>query len=150
MTGVFALASVAAMQGRVAMWHSLGDAVTPLDLRKVSSNVFTTPEVATVGITQQDVDTSDVRVASVLLSLAPNARSKMQGFTDGFVKLFCLPTTGIIIGGVVVAPRASELIHAVSVAVAVKTGLAGSQAGTGQLTVKATALASTPSVPAPG
>ncbi len=116
-TGVFALASVAAMQGRVAMWHSLGDAVTPLDLRKVSSNVFTTPEVATVGITQQDVDTSEVRVASVLLSLAPNARSKMQGFTDGFVKLFCLPTTGIIIGGVVVAPRASELIHAVSVAV---------------------------------
>ncbi|MDO5676966.1 MAG: NAD(P)H-quinone dehydrogenase, partial [Propionibacteriaceae bacterium] len=45
---------------------------------------------------------------------------KMQGFTDGFVKLFCLPTTGIIIGGVVVAPRASELIHSVSLAVAQK------------------------------
>lgn len=117
-TGVFALASVAAMQGRVAMWHSLGDAVTPLDLRLVSSNVFTTPEVATVGVTQQEVDRGEVRVASILLPLAPNARSKMQGFTEGFVKLFCLPTTGIIIGGVVVAPRASELIHAVSIAVA--------------------------------
>lgn len=117
-TGVFALASVAAMQGRVAMWHSLGDAVTPMDLRLVSSNVFTTPEVATVGVTQSQVDTGEVRVASVLLPLAPNARSKMQSFTDGFVKLFCLPTTGIIIGGVVVAPRASELIHAVSLAVA--------------------------------
>lgn len=117
-TGVFALASVAAMQGRVAMWHSLGDAVTPLDLRLASSNVFTTPEVATVGITQSQVDAGEVRVASVLLPLAPNARSKMQSFTDGFVKLFCLPTTGIIIGGVVVAPRASELIHAVSLAVA--------------------------------
>ncbi|MFT3887369.1 MAG: NAD(P)H-quinone dehydrogenase [Arachnia sp.] len=116
-TGVFALASVAAMQGRVAMWHALGDAVTPLDLRNVSSNVFTTPEVATVGISQAEVDRGDLRVASVLLPLASNARSKMQGFTDGFVKLFCLPTTGIIVGGVVVAPRASELIHAVSVAV---------------------------------
>lgn len=119
-TGVFALASVAAMQGRVAMWHALGDAVTPLDLRLVSSNVFTTPEVATVGVSQREVDAGEVRVASVLLPLAPNARSKMQGFTEGFVKLFCLPTTGIIIGGVVVAPRASELIHAVSIAVAQK------------------------------
>ncbi len=117
-TGVFALASVAAMQGRVAMWHSLGDAVTPLDLSLVSANVFTTPEVATVGVTQQQVDSGEVRVASVLLPLGPNARSKMQGFTDGFVKLFCLPTTGIVVGGVVVAPRASELIHAVSIAVA--------------------------------
>lgn len=119
-TGVFALASVAAMQGRIAMWHSLGDAVAPLNLRTVSSNVFTTPEIATVGVTQKMVDSGEIRVASVLLPLAPNARSKMQGFTDGFVKLFCLPTTGIIIGGVVVAPRASELIHSVSLAVAQK------------------------------
>lgn len=44
-TGVFALASVAAMQGRIAMWHSLGDAVAPLDLRSVSANVFTSPSV---------------------------------------------------------------------------------------------------------
>lgn len=116
-TGVFPLASVAAMQGRIAMWHALGDAVGPLDLRKVSSNVFTSPEIATVGTTQQQVDSGEVRVASVLLPLASNARAKMQGFTDGFVKLFCLPTTGIIVGGVVVAPNASELIHSVAVCV---------------------------------
>ena len=41
----------------------------------------------------------------------------MQGLRDGFVKLFCLPVTGIIVGGVVVAPHASELIHATAVAV---------------------------------
>ncbi len=116
-TGVFPLASVAAMQGRIAMWHALGDAVGPLDLRKVSSNVFTSPEIATVGTTQKQVDSGEVRVASVLLPLASNARAKMQGFTDGFVKLFCLPTTGIIVGGVVVAPNASELIHSVAVCV---------------------------------
>lgn len=116
-TGVFALASVAAMQGRIAMYHCLGDAVAPLNLRNVSANVFTSPEIATVGVTQRQVDAGSVRVASVLLPLASNPRAKMQGFTDGFVKLFCLPTTGIIIGGVVVAPNASELIHSVSVAV---------------------------------
>ena len=117
-TGVFALASVAAMQGRIAMGHALGDAVSPLDLRKVSSNVFTAPEIATVGVTQAQVDQGEVRATSVLMALGSNARAKMQGFSDGFVKLFCLPTTGIIVGGVVVAPYASELIHAVSVAVA--------------------------------
>jgi dihydrolipoamide dehydrogenase len=112
------LASVAAMQGRIAMWHFLGDAVSPLDLKRVSSNVFTAPEIATVGWSQQAVDRGEIQANQVLLPLAGNARAKMQGIHDGFVKLFCRPGTGIVVGGVVVAPRASELIHAVSVAVA--------------------------------
>ena len=116
-TGVLMLASVAAMQGRIAMWHALGDAVAPLNLRAVSSNVFTAPEIATVGWTQQAVDAGEIDAKSVLLPLAGNARAKMQGVHDGFVKLFCRPGTGIVVGGVVVAPRASELIHAVSLAV---------------------------------
>jgi NAD(P)H dehydrogenase (quinone) len=117
-TGVLMLASVAAMQGRIAMWHFLGDAVSPLDLRTVSSNVFTAPEIATVGWSQHAVDQGEIDVRAVLLPLAGNARAKMQGVHDGFVKLFCRPGTGIVVGGVVVAPRASELIHPVSIAVA--------------------------------
>jgi len=117
-TGILMLASVAAMQGRIAMWHFLGDAVSPLDLKKVSSNVFTAPEIATVGWTQQAVDNGEIDAEVVRLELAGNARAKMQGVRDGFVKLFARPGTGIIVGGVVVGPRASELIHPVSVAVA--------------------------------
>ncbi len=55
-TGVLALASVAAMQGRIAMWHSLGEAVRPLRLSMVAANVFTDPEIAAVGISQATVD----------------------------------------------------------------------------------------------
>ncbi|WP_210504455.1 NAD(P)H-quinone dehydrogenase [Nocardioides xinjiangensis] len=117
-TGVLMLASVAAMQGRIAMWHFLGDAVAPLDLKKVSSNVFTSPEIATVGWSQQAVDAGEIHAEVVTLPLAGNARAKMQGVRDGFVKLFCRPGTGIVVGGVVVGPRASELIHPVSIAVA--------------------------------
>lgn len=117
-TGVLMLASVAAMQGRIAMWHFLGDAVTPLDLKKVSSNVFTAPEIATVGWSQQAVDAGEIQAEVVMLPLSGNPRAKMQGVRDGFVKLFCRPGTGIVVGGVVVAPRASELIHPVSIAVA--------------------------------
>ncbi|HET7351750.1 MAG TPA: NAD(P)H-quinone dehydrogenase, partial [Marmoricola sp.] len=117
-TGVLMLASVAAMQGRIAMWHFLGDAVTPLDLKEVSSNVFTAPEIATVGWSQQAVDNGEIDANTVRLGLAGNPRAKMQGVRDGFVKLFCRPGTGIVIGGVVVGPRASELVHPISLAVA--------------------------------
>lgn len=116
-TGVFALASVAAMQGRIAMWHALGDAVPQLDQETIASNVFTAPEIATVGVTQKDVDEGRSGAEMLMLPLGSNARAKMQDFTDGFVKLFCLPVTGIIVGGVIVAPTASELIHSVSLAV---------------------------------
>jgi dihydrolipoamide dehydrogenase len=117
-TGVLMLASVAAMQGRIAMRHILGDAVIPLELKQVSSNVFTAPEIATVGWSQQAVDAGEIEAESVRLDLAGNPRAKMQGVHDGFVKLFCRPNTGIVIGGVVVGPRASELVHPISVAVA--------------------------------
>jgi NAD(P)H dehydrogenase (quinone) len=117
-TGVLMLASVAAMQGRIAMWHFLGDAVAPLDLTQVSSNVFTAPEIATVGWSQRAVDAGEVQADQVLLPLAGNPRAKMQGVHDGFVKLFCRPGTGLVEGGVIVAPRASELIYPVALAVA--------------------------------
>jgi dihydrolipoamide dehydrogenase len=113
-TGVLMLASVAAMQGRIAMAHVLGDAVSPLNLRAVSSNVFTDPEIATVGWTQQDMDESTV---TVKLPLNTNPRAKMQGVHDGFVKLFARRGSGTVVGGVVVAPRASELVYPVALAV---------------------------------
>ncbi|EMF00288.1 NAD(P)H-quinone dehydrogenase [Streptomyces mobaraensis NBRC 13819 = DSM 40847] len=116
-TGVLALASVAAMQGRIAMYHFLGDAVAPLNLKAVSANVFTDPEIATVGYSQADVDKGLIDARVVKLPLLRNPRAKMQGIRDGFVKLFCRPGTGIVVGGVVVAPRASELIHPISIAV---------------------------------
>jgi NAD(P)H dehydrogenase (quinone) len=70
-----------------------------------------------VGWTQSAVDAGEIQVETVMLPLSGNARAKMQGVRDGFVKLFCRPGTGIVVGGVVVGPRASELIHPVSIAV---------------------------------
>ncbi|HEY9474577.1 MAG TPA: NAD(P)H-quinone dehydrogenase [Mycobacteriales bacterium] len=116
-TGVLALASVAAMQGRIAVWHAMGEAVAPLRLKTVSANVFTHPEIATVGVQQTAVDNGEVPARAVTLPLATNPRAKMQGLTEGFVKLFCRPATGAVVGGVVVAPHASELILPITLAV---------------------------------
>jgi NAD(P)H dehydrogenase (quinone) len=120
-TGVLMLASVAAMQGRIAMWHALGEGVAPIKLKTVAAAVFTRPEIATVGIGQRAIDAGEVPARTIMLPLATNPRAKMQGLRRGFVKLFCRPATGVIIGGVVVAPVASELV--LPIAMAVQNGL---------------------------
>jgi pyruvate/2-oxoglutarate dehydrogenase complex dihydrolipoamide dehydrogenase (E3) component len=116
-TGVLMLASVAGMQGRIAMWHALGEGVAPIRLKTVAANVFTHPEIATVGISQHAIDSGEVPARTIMLPLATNARAKMEGLRRGFVKLFCRPATGVVIGGVVVAPTASELILPIAIAV---------------------------------
>jgi pyruvate/2-oxoglutarate dehydrogenase complex dihydrolipoamide dehydrogenase (E3) component len=116
-TGVLPLASVAAMQGRIAMSHALGDAVAPLDLGVVAATVFTDPEIATVGVSQRDIDDDRVDADVVMLALSRNPRAKMLGIDDGFVKLFAQKGSGVVIGGVVVASRASELVFPVALAV---------------------------------
>ena len=113
-TGILLLASVAAMQGRIAMWHALGEAVAPLRLKTVSANIFTHPEIATVGIGHDAIASGAVPARTVMLPLATNARAKMQVELDGFVKIYCRPATGVIIGGVVVSPggvRAHPAAH---------------------------------------
>ncbi len=116
-TGVLMLASVAAMQGRIAMWHALGEGAPPLKRKLVSANVFTHPEIATVGVSQAEVDAGTVPARVLMLPLGTNPRGKMRELEHGFVKLIVRPATGIVVGGVVVGPEASELILPVAVAV---------------------------------
>jgi pyruvate/2-oxoglutarate dehydrogenase complex dihydrolipoamide dehydrogenase (E3) component len=116
-TGVLLLASVAAMQGRIAMWHALGEAVQPIRLSHVASTIFTDPEIASVGVSQAVVDRGEITARVIKQPLATNPRAKMGGFRDGFVKIFARPGTGLVLGGVVVAPRASELILPIAIAI---------------------------------
>lgn len=119
-TGVLALASVAAMQGRIAMAHLMGDSVTPLKLKQVASNIFTAPEIASVGVSEADVESGNYQGDIFKLSLSTNPRAKMMNVKDGFVKIIARKGSGTVIGGVVVAPRASELIFPLALAVAKK------------------------------
>jgi len=105
------------MQGRLAMSHALGDAVAPISLRGVAANIFTEPEIATVGFSEAQLVASGVTYVTSTLPLARNPRAKMLGMRHGFVKLFA-HTNGQVLGGVVVASRASELIFPITLAVA--------------------------------
>lgn len=115
-TGVLPLASVAAAQGRIAVAHALGETVLPLDVRGIASTVFTDPEIATVGVSQREADARD-DIRSITMPLVTNPRAKMDNLSVGFVKLFARGGGNQVVGGVVVAPRASELIFPIALAV---------------------------------
>jgi len=110
------LASVAAGQGRTAMWHLLGQAVAPLRWDAVVATIFTDPQIATVGLSEQRAAETGIEVEVDTLPLAGNARAKMSNRPDGFVKLLARPGSGTIAGGAVVASYASDLIAPISAA----------------------------------
>ena len=124
-TGGMMLASVAAMQGRIAMWHALGQAVAPFNRDEVAANVFTDPEIATAGISEAAAIERGLAVEVLTLPFATNARAKMVALEDGFVKIIAASRTGRVLGGTIVAPHASDLILPLSVAV--HAGLSVSQ-----------------------
>lgn len=111
------LASVASMQGRTAIFHALGDIVIPLERRRITSNIFTAPEIATIGWQENDIADGHIQGVVHKLPLAANPRAKMMGIKDGFVKLIAREGSGTVVGGVIVAPRASELIYPIAIAV---------------------------------
>ncbi len=116
-TGQMLLSSVASMQGRKIARHALGLPVTPLDYSKVAEAIFTEPEIASVGLVDVEAAAQGRKVRTTKVPFASNARSVLQHFTRGFVKITSDPATGIVLGGTIVGHRASELIGIVALAV---------------------------------
>lgn len=116
-TGQMPLSSVAAMQGRKIARHALGLPVSPLDYSKVAEAIFTEPEIASVGLVDVAAAAEGRKVRTMKVPFASNARSVLQHFTRGFVKVTSDPATGVVLGGTIVGHRASELIGVIALAV---------------------------------
>ena len=116
-TDFYPLASVASMQGRTAVFHTMGDVAVPTQKRNIASNVFTSPEIASVGWSENEIQDGLVKGEIQKILLTTNPRAKMQGIKDGFIKLFASTGSRTVIGGVVVGPSASELIYPIAIAV---------------------------------
>ena len=78
--------------------------------------IFTTPEIAHVGLSEDDCRKRDLPIKKAIAPLNIIARSNTADFRDGFVKLIA-DKKGVILGGTIVAPGASEMIHEVGLAV---------------------------------
>ena len=81
--------------------------------------MFTQPELATVGLGEDEADGREVIVASYPFN--DHGKSMVMGETSGFVKLVADARSGEILGGTVVGPHASDLIHEVVVAMAFRS-----------------------------
>jgi pyruvate/2-oxoglutarate dehydrogenase complex dihydrolipoamide dehydrogenase (E3) component len=116
-TGQMPLSSVASMQGRKIARHAMGLPVTPLDYDKVTEAIFTEPEIASVGLAEVDAAAQGRKVRTTKVPFTSNARSVLQDFTRGFVKVTSDPATSVVLGGTIVGHRASELIGIIALAV---------------------------------
>ena len=116
-TGVLMLASVAAMQGRIAMCPPPRRRGQPAEHPGGVLERVHRPRDRHGRLAEKDIEEGATSTVTLKLPLATNARAKMQGVHDGFVKLFARTGSGTVVGGVIVAPRASELIYPVALAV---------------------------------
>ena len=76
-----------------------------------------------MGISQSDVEADPTMFTGMTMKLSTNPRAKMMAVDDGFVKIFARRGSGTVMGGVVVGPRASELIFPIALAVTHRLGV---------------------------
>jgi dihydrolipoamide dehydrogenase len=88
----------------------------PIDYRNVPSVTYCHPEVASVGLTEQDAKAKGMEVKVGRFPFSANGRARTAGETDGFVKIVRDARYGEIIGAHIVGSHASELIHELVVA----------------------------------
>ena len=115
--GGMMLASTAAMQGRHAALHAFGAVDGPLRLQNVAWTIFTRPEVATVGMTENAAACDGRQVDVTKHYLGANPRGVISGWREGMIKLITDPQSGVLLGGSIVGYRASENIATVALAV---------------------------------
>jgi pyruvate/2-oxoglutarate dehydrogenase complex dihydrolipoamide dehydrogenase (E3) component len=87
-----------------------------MDYRGKLFGVFTQPQVAVVGLSEGEAQARGQAYLSATYPFNDHGKSIVKGETHGFVKLLAHPETGVILGGAVVGPEATELIHEISVA----------------------------------
>lgn len=109
------LAHAASHQGIVAVNHILGKA-EPFEREYVPSVVFTSPEVASVGVTEDALKEQGVSYKVGKFMFNGNGKAVTMGQANGFCKLLKNDKDEII-GGTIVGPDASTLISAVTLAV---------------------------------
>lgn len=120
LVGGWLLAHVASREGIVAASQAAGRDVR-MNYQAVPRCTFTKPEVASVGATEAEVEAKGMSVDVGRFPLAASGKALAEGEPQGFVKVLADSSTGVIVGGVVVGPHASVVVH--EIALAVEVGL---------------------------
>lgn len=112
---------VAVNQGAIAARNALHDTQETFETHALPGAVFTEPEVARVGLTEQEAHDAGYDAVSASYPYAKVGRARAMGETDGFFKAVADRTTGKVLGFHVFGPSAGELVHIAATVMATET-----------------------------
>lgn len=117
-TGPHEIVHIAIQQGETAAAHILhpNQMEPKMDYRLLSSIVFTDPQIAQVGLTEEAARKAKIPVLAADYPFNDHGKSMIMNAMEGFVKLVAHAKTGEIIGGTCAGPVGGELIHEIIVA----------------------------------
>ncbi|HKI98732.1 MAG TPA: mercuric reductase [bacterium] len=109
--GPYQFTHMANQQARVVIQNALLPIKTRINYRVVPWATFTDPEVARVGLNEDDARTRGTPVRTLKFPLAELDRAVCDGETEGFLKVLTPPGRDDILGATLVGPHAGELLH---------------------------------------
>ncbi|GAA0613456.1 dihydrolipoyl dehydrogenase [Virgibacillus siamensis] len=110
------LAHKASYEGKIAAEVISGEK-SQIDYLGIPAVVFSDPELATVGYTEQGAKDAGYEVKASKFPFAANGRALSLNDTDGFMKLITRKEDGLVIGAQVAGPNASDVIAEVGLAI---------------------------------
>ncbi|MCG2789548.1 MAG: dihydrolipoyl dehydrogenase, partial [Actinomycetia bacterium] len=113
--GGLQLAHVASDEGKIAAENIAGKDKT-MDYRVIPWAVFTSPEIGTVGLNEEQARSKGINVCFGLFPFSNSGKAFITGETEGFIKVVTDRDSGEILGAQMVGPRCSDLVHEVAVA----------------------------------
>ena len=120
-TGKIQLAHVASEQARIAARACAGKFDVAMNYDVVPSCVYSTPEIGSVGLSERAATEAGFAVEVGTFRVPANGRAQSAGVDSGLVKVVADAATGKLLGAQMLAPRATDMIA--EVAVALKAGL---------------------------
>ncbi|MFW5799392.1 MAG: dihydrolipoyl dehydrogenase [Spirochaetota bacterium] len=103
-------AQTASAQGLNAVNHIKG-VREPIDYNKLPVNIYTEPEIASVGFSEKEIKEKGIEYNEGTFPLTANGKALTEGFTEGFVKILSEKKYGEVIGVHIVAPNATDMIN---------------------------------------
>ena len=110
------LAHKAVHEGHVAAEAAAGEK-SYFDARVIPSVAYTDPEVAWVGVTEDEANAKGMKVGKGILPWAASGRAIANGRDEGFTKLIFDEVTHRIVGGGIVGTHAGDLISEIALAI---------------------------------
>jgi len=109
--GLVEVVHIAVQQGEIAGANAANGASATWDRRLKAHVVFTEPQIAACGHSERELVGTARPFLAASYPFADHGKSMIHGSTRGFVRIFCDPSTGEILGGCIAGPHAGELIH---------------------------------------